>query len=312
MFSQQIQIGVFLSEKISWIIIAGGLDGSFRSRIASVEVMISDLRSTRQISDLPAGIIASSMVLHNGTILLCGGSPENLKNCLKLDHKTWTWKKHSKLNQKRFYHSAVSTIDATFIFGGKKSRDTYEYLPKGSTTWLMGKCEIPEGFDSGCAVVCKPRKEIWLIGGLKTEKRILSFNINDHTFQLLPSRLNVGRLGHKCAFIPNTNKIMISGGSYNGDLTKSTEILDPLDGSVNMASQMNFARCGHGMSVVTVDGVDRLAVFGGLEYHVSYHDSVELYNAQTDEWETTDIKLEKPKGSFSFLTLKHCDIISEI
>ena len=61
MFSQQIQIGVFLSEKISWIIIAGGLDGSFRSRIASVEVMIRDLRSSIQISDLPAGIIASTM-----------------------------------------------------------------------------------------------------------------------------------------------------------------------------------------------------------------------------------------------------------
>ena len=107
---------------------------------------------------------------------------------------------------------------------------------------LMGKIEIIGGFSEGCAIAVKSVQEIWLIGGDGTEKRILSFNVNDHTFQLLPFQLNVGRCGHRCAFIPNTNKIMITGG-YNDDVLDSTEILDTEGGSVTMiASPMNSKR----------------------------------------------------------------------
>ena len=92
------------------------------------------------------------MVAHNGTILLCGGR-NNEKKCLQLDHGTW--KEHSTLNVERAWHSAVTTQTATFIFGGGKSRKTYEYLPKDSTKWLMGRTEIPGGFQNGCAVAVK-------------------------------------------------------------------------------------------------------------------------------------------------------------
>merc|ERR1711902_86147 len=95
---------------------------------------------------------------------------------------------------------------------------SYEYLPKDSTTWLMGKTNIPGGFEGGCAIAVKSDQEIWLIGGVNTKKRILSFDVNEHTFQELPSQLNVGRNGHSCAFIPNTNKVMITGGRNIGDI----------------------------------------------------------------------------------------------
>ena len=77
---------------------------------------------------------------------------------------------------------------------------------------LWGKTEIPGGFFDGCAIAVQSKQEIWLIGGTGTENRILRFNINDHTFQELPSRLNVERPVYSCAFVPHTNKIMISGG----------------------------------------------------------------------------------------------------
>ena len=157
-----------------------------------------------------------------------------------MDHGTW--KEHSTLNVERIYHSAVTTQTATFIFGGRNSRTTYEYLPKDSTEWLMGKTEIPgRGFSSGCAIAVKSGQEIWLIGGGRTEKRILSFNVERHTFQELPYQLNVGRASHRCAFIPNTNKIMITGG-YSDDCHDSTEVLDTEDGSITMASPMNSKR----------------------------------------------------------------------
>ena len=289
-------------EKISCIIVAGG-PGSIQS-IKTVEVIFGDL-GTKHLTSLPIGIGASSIVVHDGAILLCGDK-NNLQKCLQLDHVTW--KEHSTLNQERHSHSAVTTQTATFLFGGNHSRKTYEYLPKGSKTWLMGKTKIPGGFSEGCAISVKSDQEIWLIGGLNTEKRILSFNVNDHTFQELPFLLNIGRRGHECAFIPNTKKIMITGGS-NLD---STEVLDTEDGSVTMASSMNVKRTGHGMGVVTINGEDRLAVFGGFNGRFRVN-SVELYNSQSREWEKTDFKLTKGAlECFGFLTVKLSDVVSHI
>ena len=52
--------------------------------------------------------------------------------------------------------------------------------------------EIPEGFARGCAIAVKSKQEIWLIGGRRTEERILSFNVESQTFQVMPFQLNVG------------------------------------------------------------------------------------------------------------------------
>ena len=174
----------------------------------------------------------------------------------------------------------------------------------------MGKTEIPGGFEDGCAIAVKSGQEIWLIGGYFTEKRILKFNVESHTFQVLPFQLNVGRWNLKCAFIPNTNKIMVTGGFDNGS-PDSTEILDTEDGSVTMASPMNSKRSDHGMGVLTINGEDRLAVFGGQNRRNSL-DTVELYNAKTEEWETSDIKLSEPKYHFGFLSAKLSNILSEL
>ena len=118
--------------RISGIIVAGGIG-------SSVDFLTGDLR-IKQLPNLPKNIDGSSMVAHNGTIILCGGK-NNEKQCLQMDHGTW--KDHSTLNEARVWHSAVTTQTATFIFGGTYSRTTYEYLPKDSTKWLMGKTEIP-------------------------------------------------------------------------------------------------------------------------------------------------------------------------
>ena len=133
------------------MIIAGGYDKY------SVEVLTCDL-GTKHRPDLPKEIDGSSLVLHNGTILLCGGI-KNKQKCLQLDHGTW--KEHSTLNVGRNLASAVTTQRATFLFGGfYPNQYTYEYLPKGAKTWIMGKTEIPGGFDGGCAIAVKSGTEI--------------------------------------------------------------------------------------------------------------------------------------------------------
>ena len=294
------------TEKISCIIIAGGNN-------TSVEVLTGDL-GTKQLPNLPEENHGASMVvLNNGIILLCGGdNNNNEQKCLQSDHGTW--KIHSTLNKGRVQHATVTTQAATFLFGGDLSRTTYEYLPKDSTTWLMGKTRIPGGFSEGGAIAVKSDQEIWLIGGANTEKRILKFNVNDHTFQELSSQLNVGRFGHRCAFITNTNKVMITGGRNNSDILDSTEILDTEDGSVTMASPMNYKRAYHGIGVVTINSEDRIAVFGDLESlgRGNELNSVELYNTQTQKWEMADLKLNAAKCSFGFLTIKLGDILCQL
>ena len=250
----------------------------------------------------------------NEKILMCGGI-KNIKRCLQLDHGFW--KEHSTLNERRNDHSIVATQKATFIFGGNPSRKTYEYLPKGSTTWVMGETEIPGmGFTNGCTIAVNSEQEIWLIGGASGDaspsNRIYSFNVNDHTFHEMATQLNKGRIGHRCAFIPNTNKIMITGGQgHHYGYMDSAEILNSEDGSITMASPMNFKRSAHGMGVITINGKDQLAVFGGFNGHI-WLGSVEIYNIRTEKWDLTDIRLNKPKDCFGFLTVKLSDAISAL
>ena len=96
-----------------------------------------------------------------------------------------------------------------------------------------------------------------------------------------------------------------------GFFPDSTEILDPEDGSVTMASPLKSKRFYHGMGVVTINGENRVTVFGGSDGWNKL-DSVELYNTQTEKWETSDFKLSGAKSGFSFLTVKLEDILSNL
>ena len=297
----------FIIEHINCLIVCG-----VGSDLTTFTTAITGDLGTIPLATLPGRrIFGSSMVMHNGSMLLCGGT-NNEQKCLQLF--VGLWKEHSTLNTERYGHAAVTTKSATFIFGGYNSSKTYEYLPKNSQTWLMGKTSIPGlGFTGGCAISVKSEQEIWLLGGFQIAKQTLKFNVNDHTFQVLPSELNMGRAGARCAFIPHTNKIMITGGmNVFGGILDSSEILDTEDRSVTMASQMNTKRHRHGMGVITVNGEDRLAVVGGLSDNYTELDSIELYNTETEEWETTKIKLQTPSYNFGCLSLNLRDIISKL
>ena len=52
-------------------------------------------------------------------------------------------------------------------------------------------------------------------------------------------------------------------------------------------------------------------MFGGYDKN-NYPDSVELYNNQTEKWETTNLKLKESKRWFGFLGVKLADVVSGI
>lgn len=87
----------------------------------------------------------------------------------------------------------------------------------------------------------------------------------------------------------------------------STEIVDIKNGSVASSSPLNIGRGFHGIGILNVDNEDRVAVFGGMTdgtFTEKIHDSVEVYNQQSQKWEITSIKLAQPNWGFGFLTIK--------
>ena len=301
--------------RTSVIVIAGGCDERERDT-TSVEIIGQQDKYFKDIPipELPYHIKGYSLVMHDSQILLCGGVLEifhfsrKSRQCLTLIDGRWS--KHSTLNMVRFQASIVSTNVATFAFGGTKNpfsfipndnyNDTYEYLPKNSATWKMGKTQIPTGFYCGFAINNNEDREIWLVGGKGTENRILSFDVQNHTFREMSFKLNVGRYVHKCAFIPGTNKIMVTGGRNNQNFFNSTEIIDIESETVTMANPMNTIRFAHGIGNMTINNEERLVVFGGPQSG----NSVEVYNPHSQTWQNTNIELKNSTYAFGFLSTK--------
>ena len=126
-----------ISVKKTSIIVAGGAD----NKLPEILTSNSSTKIKLQIPTLPeiqSEIQSCSMFKQDGNIMACITDPNNTW-CLEL--YKGDWKIHSILkNQRDGQNSVVDTEFATFIFGGSdENHRTYEYLPKGSKTWKIGK-----------------------------------------------------------------------------------------------------------------------------------------------------------------------------
>ena len=66
------------------------------------------------------------------------------------------------------------------------------------------------------------------------------------------------------------------------------------------------------MSTITVNGEDRLVVFGGINHGGLALFRVELYNNQTGKWENTQMKLNARRYSFGFTSVKLGIVIEKL
>ena len=288
--------------------------------LTSIEVISGFAKGKIELPNLPKEITKDeyttycSMFIHDGALMVCGGGANNYDTsydrnepwkCFQLDNGIW--KEHSTLNRKRANSAIVTTKKGTFIFGGNQKQfcKTYEYLPTGSTKWKNGKrSQLPGGVWRGCAIEVKSKQEIWLLGGHPRKERILSFDVNSHTSTELPFALLNERESFACAFIPGTDKIIVTGGISDFKHQSSCEIIDTKDGTVTMASPMNYRRCGHGMGIIKNNREERLAVLGGTQGYGKVHDSIELYNIKTLKWELAeDLEMDIPRCSFGFTNI---------
>ena len=137
---------------------------------------------------------------------------------------------------------------------------------------------------------------------------VYCFNPETHTFKSLAivfSSTRSKRSGHRCAMIPGSNKLMVTGGIMDKMAKSGTDIIDIDDRTVTSGSPLSHERAYHGIGIMTVDNKDRIAVFGGSDENDEMIDSVEIYDAVKDEWEISNIKLDQIRDSFSFLSLSN-------
>ena len=74
-------------------------------------------------------------------------------------------------------HTALFQNILSFVKFGLSSGSKFKTRPKAH---IFGK----EDFDEVSAIAVKSGQEILLIGDLRTERRILSFDVNDHSFKM--------------------------------------------------------------------------------------------------------------------------------
>ena len=169
--------------KLSFILVACGFEEAFQHAIdtytASVEAFTGDM-GKKNFPDMPQNFLCTSVFMHNGTITSVGSFLDTTittSTCIQLDNGTW--KQSGNTNEERTSSVTVTTRSATFLFGGESSGNTYEYLPKDSSTWLVGKTEIPGAIDYSncCAIAANSEQEILLIGGFDDVKTMLLKNL---------------------------------------------------------------------------------------------------------------------------------------
>ena len=242
----------------------------------------------------------SSVITNNNELMTLGGGHGDSKQCYKLVNDKW--QKQTPLTQPRMFAVGITMADGIYVFGGKDSPLTSDFLPNGQSEWQAGPAVPEPGIDSGHGVAISPT-ELLLVGGQRRSlNKILKYNIESGTWTKVGSLLQ-GRFDHRCFF--HGGKIVVTGGI--GEYPKSTEIITISDGTfrIRKVGSLNVERYGHGMGIAHINGKSKLIVFGGHKYNGSYLDSIEEWDDESETWtmSTEKFKLSEAKFDFGYCQL---------
>ena len=264
-----------------------------------------------RIPDLPEPRFHHSLLLTaNGeSVLNCGGSRGpgsrgDEKTCYKLDIHKKSWIYHSELNEEQFGATGITMPNGVYLLGGipppmrNSSYSTSEFLPKKNNgVWQTGPL-IPNGLYKGCAVRIS-NEEIVLIGGWRTENRVMKFNINTNQFTPWNSLIQ-GRSEHSCVLL--NDKILVVGGKFRMDWLNSTEVIPLSTGTPRNGGNLNIARSSFGLA--TVGGqFQKVLAFGDYGPDGSSNYPVEEWKEDTETWTLTPFTLMEKKRSFGYLSV---------
>ena len=318
------------------IILSGQNESNADKGYSYVEVITGDFGKLQLPNLLTIG--GHCLAMHNGALVSCGGhAGKNYRDsfgmglksslrCLQLDAISRSWKFHSVLNEDKEYMrtaaTAVTTKAGTFLLGFDYPLKL-EHLPEKAKKWRQVDFDDPDGNFLGLlnhtsAVVHQSNQIVWIFG----PENVSLLHLVKRSISKLASKLNVPRYNPRCSYLPNTKKIIITGGikwipgpDGDGDFgepLEATEIFDTEDRTITMASPMNHMRYNHGIGTITIQGEDRVAVFGGTSTSNFSLDNLELYNAKTDLWELSKIKLKENYDEVTCVTVKLGEILSKM
>ena len=237
------------------------------------------------------------VITNNNELMTLGGWIGDRKQCYKLVNGSW--QKQNPLTQPRRYAVGITMADGIFVFGGMYSPLTSDFLPNGQSEWQAGPAILEPGITDGHGVAISPT-ELFLVGGAKTENKILKYNINCRIWTKFGSLLQE-RWGHRCFF--HGGNVVVTGGVRFEVWLKSTEIINISDGTSRKVGILNVARGYHGMGIAHINGKSKLIVFGGYNSVDGYLDSIEEWDDETETWTMSTMKLSESKGAFGYCQL---------
>ena len=240
-------------------------------------------------------INASLLITEENNLLSIGG---NLRTCYVL--KNGKWSKHSRLNKNRFGGVFIDMPNGIYVFGGKTSPNTTEFLPKGSSIWQFGpelrlfeekgrtKHEKSFRFGNGHKV---SDTDIILI----KRNHVINFNVKTNIFSYL-SEIEHNDYYH-CASVFYNGKIIISGGAtMKTYLTNTTRIYDVKSKTCRKSGFLNDFRSRHKMAVISIDNKLKVVAFGGVGWIHKNLNSIEVFNEESESWTRLDTKMKIARG----------------
>ena len=286
------------------------------NKIFSTVEVIPSVGSQFPIPNFPKQIFGCHLFMQNGTLTAAGGFDWNGSfNETWYQLKNGFWQINTALKTSGYCTptNMVITSKAIYTFGADENANKVRYLPNNGKNWMVKEhIEIPGQFRIGCAVEIKSKGEIWLIGGNDDNgNRILSFDLETHTFKDLPLKLITGRSRHICFVtkIGDSEVILVTGGNSEAKTPKrhtllnSVEIINIADGSVTSSPLMTFRRNGHGIGTLNINNQPRICVFGGWNGEKE-ENTVEVFDEETLKWELVkDFQMMEFKSEFGYITI---------
>ena len=214
-----------------------------------------------------------------------------------------------------------------YLFGGRPSRFTSEFLRNGSNTWEAGP-NIPFNMK---------HSPIWSIhdmvrdiyfespswnlgihnnvnGGHRISedsfiivrvRDILKFSFKTNEWSYI-YKLKEGRV-KGCSAILDGKLVVTGGYDINSEkVLKTTEVMDLSNGKSWLGGDLNIARYAFGMDLSDFDGKIRILAFGGVtDYAKRYRtlNSVEVWYDDLQCWKMTSLQLFRCKRSFGYLNV---------
>jgi len=261
------------------ILLIGGETQSGRS--SSVSVLQN---SNCVIPDYPYKLASLDAVSNNEISLVCGGFYKRGRKskgrardeCYNLVNNNWEL--HSRMSRRRHGHSMVSVPGSgVWVFGGYGDdiKNSSEFLPTGSDTWVEGPSIPGGGVKSSCAVALNT-SHILIAGGGDDRDQVLVYDVTTDQWTDWP-RLPFGRDAHDC--IKTEDGVLLTGGhGRGGSYSKASFMIDLYNGQVETVGSLTAIRSG--MKLVEYQG--KVWVMGGSGYVTPY--SLEEWDPEAKVW----------------------------